>query len=645
MRKAFFFLVLLAVLPCRGTNRYEIDDGLYAMFTRGEKAIASDECLAIADSMMVAAQQIGDKKAECLALTIPMNHYSRKMNVAGLSKAAETLRECSRRNGYLQYYYYAYVRQARVSIILCRFAEAKELLERMRDEATDDQNYYGLANCYTSTGSLYYALSDYHQAIDFYDLAIDIFKTKTEYSCSDACLQTSFICVKAGDYKRALTYVDTALVYQNDLGTRLLAAERKGMAYFFLGQMEAFNKTYADLADCLRQTGGDTRGNTFYSPILKDIVDGRYADAEEKLAGGKNIDGQIRYMALRSLFERAGDYRKALVMQDSLAAFNQRRYEDGMSQNYAMMGAQLDNERLQMENAVMEAEHEKEQLEAHRRTIVIVIVSLIVVLAALSVLLFVRIRVSKRLRQQNVRLEEARRKAEQSEQMKTYFIQNMTHEIRTPLNAVIGFSQLLADPQMAEMISDDERVEYGALITGNAELLTQLVNDVLHMSDMQSGKLEVKKDWTECNALCNICLESTENRVTKGVRIYFTTELDDTYRLYTDPHRVQQILTHFLTNACKFTTEGEIHLHCSLSETAGAVSFSVTDTGPGIPPEKKEQIFERFTKLDDFKPGFGLGLTICRQIAELLDGRVYLDTSYTSGARFVFVHPITQNLS
>ncbi|MCR5139803.1 MAG: ATP-binding protein [Bacteroidaceae bacterium] len=106
---------------------------------------------------------------------------------------------------------------------------------------------------------------------------------------------------------------------------------------------------------------------------------------------------------------------------------------------------------------------------------------------------------------------------------------------------------------------------------------------------------------------------------------------------------MQQVLTNFLTNACKHTSKGEIHLHLSLSENPGNVTFSVTDTGTGVPADQAEAIFERFTKLDSFKQGTGLGLAICRMIAEILHGEVKLDTTYTAGgARFVFIHPLTQ---
>ena len=125
--------------------------------------------------------------------------------------------------------------------------------------------------------------------------------------------------------------------------------------------------------------------------------------------------------------------------------------------------------------------------------------------------------------------------------------------------------------------------------------------------------------------------------------MYFTTEVDDEYMITTDVHRVQQVLVNYITNACKHTKEGEIHIHCSVKERPGFITYSVADTGEGIPEEKAEEIFERFTKLDAFAQGTGLGLSICRMIATKLNGVVKLDTTYKKGARFIFQIPNSNN--
>ena len=235
-------------------------------------------------------------------------------------------------------------------------------------------------------------------------------------------------------------------------------------------------------------------------------------------------------------------------------------------------------------------------------------------------------------------LQAEKERAERSDQLKTMFVQNVSHEIRTPLNAVVGFSQLLSLPD--DVISSQEKEEYVKYIQNNSELLIMLVNDILSIGDVERGQFIVTISDVRCNDVCRQSMKTTETRLPEGVKMYYTSEVDDDYTIKSDEHRIQQVLVNFLTNACKHTEKGEIHVHSSLSEKPGMITFSVTDTGTGVPADEAEHIFERFTKLNAFKQGAGLGLSICKNIATILKGDVHLDTSYTNGARFVFQLPL-----
>jgi signal transduction histidine kinase len=235
-------------------------------------------------------------------------------------------------------------------------------------------------------------------------------------------------------------------------------------------------------------------------------------------------------------------------------------------------------------------------------------------------------------------LREAKEKAEHSDQLKTMFVQNVSHEIRTPLNAVVGFSQLLSMPD--DVVTPQEKEEYVKYIQNNSELLIMLVNDILSIGDVERGQFLVTISDVRCNDVCRQSMKTAETRLPDGVRLYYTSDVDDDYTIKSDEHRIQQVLVNFLTNACKHTEKGEIHVHSSLTEKPGMITFSVTDTGTGVPADEAEHIFERFTKLNAFKQGAGLGLSICKTIATILKGDVHLDTSYTNGARFVFQLPL-----
>ena len=221
---------------------------------------------------------------------------------------------------------------------------------------------------------------------------------------------------------------------------------------------------------------------------------------------------------------------------------------------------------------------------------------------------------------------------------KTRFVQNMSHEVRTPLNAIVGFSQLLSLPDGS--FPEEEKQEFSGHIVNNTKMLTMLLDDILNASAMDSGNYRITYEDGEMNFMAEAAISSAEHRLQPGVRMYYAPESTEPFTFRTDPRRVQQILINLLTNACKHTSSGEIKLSASLTETPGFVTYSVTDTGPGIPADQAEKIFERFTKLNDFVQGTGLGLSICRDIAGRMGAKVYLDTTYSAGgSRFVFTVP------
>lgn len=237
-------------------------------------------------------------------------------------------------------------------------------------------------------------------------------------------------------------------------------------------------------------------------------------------------------------------------------------------------------------------------------------------------------------------LKKARNMAEKANDMKVAFVQNMSHEIRTPLNSIIGFSQLLCMPDGYN--TDEEKSEYLDYVMNNAQMLMVMVNDMLNLSDMENGRYAVNMGPTNLNEIARMAIRSIDHNIPLGVAIVRQPGIDEDARYITDGIRVQQILVNFLTNACKYTTSGEIVIGSSLVENPGEITFYVADTGPGVPAEKAEEIFDRFVKLDNNKQGAGLGLSVCRLIAANLNGHVWLDTEHTDGARFVLAFPLIE---
>lgn len=232
------------------------------------------------------------------------------------------------------------------------------------------------------------------------------------------------------------------------------------------------------------------------------------------------------------------------------------------------------------------------------------------------------------------KLRRMKEKAVEANQLKTAFISNISHEVRTPLNAIVGFSGLLTDNSFGE----EEKVGFASTINHSSELLMNLINDVLDLSRLEAGNITFTIRPVNLDEICQKAMEAIANKVAPAVRLTFDPGASN-YMLNTDPYRLQQLLVHLLSNAAKFTREGEVNLAFSVDDEREEVRFVVTDSGCGIPHDMQAKIFEPFEKLNEFAQGTGLGLSICQIIVRRLNGKLFVDPSYTGGARFVFIHP------
>ena len=237
---------------------------------------------------------------------------------------------------------------------------------------------------------------------------------------------------------------------------------------------------------------------------------------------------------------------------------------------------------------------------------------------------------------QNKQLEIERDHAEAASRAKTSFMQSMTHEIRTPLNSINGFSQVLTIPGIE--LPEAERMDLCQRIQENTRLLTNVLDDLILISDMESQTELPAPEPCLLSALAMQTADVVRPVVDSKVTLECSNDLQDEQMITTHPNLIHTVLFKLLDNAAKFTKEG--HISLTLGEEDHHIHFSVIDSGPGIPQDKAEEIFERFVKLDSFTQGTGLGLTIARMIAERLGGTLTLDTSFTGGAKFDFIFPL-----
>lgn len=269
--------------------------------------------------------------------------------------------------------------------------------------------------------------------------------------------------------------------------------------------------------------------------------------------------------------------------------------------------------------------------------IIFSIIFVIFVVFAITIsVLYIRTRNYKmRLENYQKELRVARDKAEESSKMKSSFLANMSHEIRTPLNAICGFAEVLTSDDVVNLEPVDRKY-ISQIIQNNANILLSLINGILDMSRIESGKMKYYNeefDWVE---ICNESILTVKTATHSEIEYIFTSKHKE-LKMVADRQLMMQILINLLNNASKFTKEGSIVLE--LSGNDKYVTVSVTDTGIGIPLDKQKSIFDQFTKLNERSQGTGLGLALCKKIIEHYDGVIWVDNEYSKGARVVFSIP------
>ncbi|MCI1778395.1 MAG: HAMP domain-containing histidine kinase [Bacteroidales bacterium] len=270
---------------------------------------------------------------------------------------------------------------------------------------------------------------------------------------------------------------------------------------------------------------------------------------------------------------------------------------------------------------------------AKKRYMIYIISGVTILIILLVIMSYYTFSETKRIKLSRRKLDCAVYNAEYSVKKRDFFISDMSHEIRTPLNAVSGFSQLLFS---SGEIDEKEAREYCRYLMENAENMKRLFMDMKDLSEMENGP-EFHYSSFDAVSLCRHAVRTMEASYLHTARFEFSSG-EEKLLMVSDERRLRQVLMNLLVNANKFTSEGSIRL--VLVNSKSDAVFTVEDTGCGIDPDKKDFIFERFAKLDEYTQGFGLGLSICRDIIQRMGGSIFLDGSYIKGARFVVTLPL-----
>lgn len=633
--------LLSGQVTCSAEETYNnilgINDECYRLYNEARKHSDTPKCLEIYQKMVRTAVQYNDKPAICLAMSLPVLYYRYNGTEKQYFAKMTMMRNKARYFNLDYYYYWCFNDEIRYYIEHNQSFKALNRVHEMIKNVGESET--GIYSCYTAFGDVYMARRDEIHAKENYLKALEVSKNiEKPFNISYVYLCLARI-TRAKEQNIREKYLLQG--FQTGINPTDSVSALMGLAY--LKQNQKKNDEFMDLYHlyrnimthekiAIRRYDKWYRANEAYRMYIEGKADSAYYMRQSIK------DPYLRYQAQADFYKSIDDYKKAELFLDSLATYLRSSQSEQNISDVAYVNALYENDRIK-------SEAEKKE-EALLRTIHSITIAALLTITLLLVFWMIwQIRKSRSLRRLNAELSKARHEAIEANKMKDVFIQNMSHEIRTPLNAVSGFAQLLALPP--ECFSEEERQEFGVHIHNNTNLLTMLIDDILNISDVESGNYKMVYNTYNVNEMVNTAISTIKYRIKEEVVLNVDSEVDDSFTIVTDARRVQQVLINFLTNAIKHTEEGSINVNVSLNENPGEITFSVADTGAGVPKEKAELIFNRFEKLNAFKQGTGLGLNICRIISEKLNGRCYLDTTYPEcnpdvehGARFVFVLPL-----
>lgn len=427
--------------------------------------------------------------------------------------------------------------------------------------------------------------------------------------------------------------------------------------------------TYSTLATAAETVGKDMA--TYYFNYFIDLNRKYPEDAAFSAEYDRYFTSLNYYKSIRD-FQKAADYNDSVIyyfrhgnfqfdltenivltLKDKIDCLDSlHRYKDAY-EAYKEYSVLLDSARTRsMENKVEDLEIKKhvDELVVEKKALEIdlqksrsqlyLFLALLILSICFGIFIFFRLgkikSLYKELQESNRLVIIASEKAQESERMKNAFIKNMCHEVRTPLNAINGFAELIT----SDGISPEEKKEFSKIIYTNCHNITSMMNDVLVIAQLDSSNEVLPLEPVHISLLCHHEMNKLK-KLQQKPDIHYQVEGDKSNDLiYSDPNHFGIIISHLLNNANKFTNQGSITLSYRPEEEGRIMCICVTDTGCGIPADKSEWIFERFTKNDDFIPGSGLGLYLCRLITQRLNGSLKLDTCYTGGARFILRLPI-----
>lgn len=637
-------------------EEYNVDSTLYNYYLQCKAELSSPVVMQKIDTLFQMAGKQKDTRMQAVALCTKLDyHYFQGANKDSVSYYVNVVKKFAKETNQPKYYYFAWGK--RLINYYIKFRQPNIALyeaNKMMKEAEQEGYPAGIANGYNILSSIYQTKGLYKLAAEAREKEIEIILKYNidTFNLSSTYSALGYLYARSGETDKAEKYLKLAeehlYSHIQEFQLNLRYAE-----YYLSRDDYPKAKESLDKAKQLIDTQKEVERHSveYYLKLKKYYLLTRQFD--KALTTREYItqyypdkDFKLEQMPEDALiFSHLGNPSKAIEYYQTYIQYIDSMNRVNADVTAGEFAALLGVERLNTEKIELQQEMQQRDLRNKQR----IIFFLILLLALVSIIFYREHLLNGKLHLSQEQLSEknkqlllsqaellkAKERAEKASLMKSEFIQNMSHEIRTPLNSIVGFSQIISSMSQA----DEEAREYATIIEQGSNNLLQLVQDVLDISSLDS-ETDIPADIkAEATSLCQECIGQTNSYLRPGVSLSLQAEQDEFYFL-TSPQYLSQILLHLLRNAAKFTSEGHITLAWHIDKENNNIIFSVTDTGVGIPADKKEFIFERFAKVNTFAQGTGLGLPIARLCAEKMGGRLTLDPDYTNGSRFVLVLPL-----
>ena len=663
--KSKFILLFFAIdwLICLNVSRANQSPAALrfdSLRTKVQELANTPEEIIYLDSMLQLAQSTDSVYWECLSMSFMARNYYNRMIPDSLMYWANKADTLALKHKYYKIYFDTFS-------LICSW----ELCEKNYDSALDKTNELyllakdlndanGLIASYETIGLIYLETFRYVEAIksfkaglelqrqqknprysyqfQFLSYIIEAYLKLKDYTSSKEALSDAYELVEQSEELEKNFPVKRCLWLLSCYNIEMYVSQKlpqKAEAYI----IEA--KQYNDVDDFYVFCYYNLASASYYQLL------GNYTCALEKvdLILSQTENDYLPALKMKAeLLMMAGKEQEAAQLYHRSVNLIDSTYNESLSKQLNQLRTIHEVDKVELRNKQFELENERYKVTITLALVVVLILMLIVIFIHYSRIKHIKNQLEKSDKElkkdkellllSEKKLFSAMKKAEASNQFKDAFLANLSHEIRTPLNSIVGFSSLLGNMQQKS-----EAKEYANIIKHNSDLLLKLVNDAVSVTLLQTGQISFQEENVDVCSICRILVQSYAAKAKSGVVV--ETDLhQEAFMLKTDKMYLKQVLENLLSNAVKFTDKGHVTLSTELAEDGKSIRFIVTDTGSGIPESIQNNIFDTFQKQDSFIQGVGLGLTICKLIAQGLNASILLDTEYKNGTRMILNHPI-----